>query len=60
MTPQQAYLEEIKRKLDAMNKQAGFDPKQAKSQRKDPDAIDIFSALGDSAIRYMQSKKEQK
>ena len=60
MTPQQAYLEEIKKKLDAMNKQSGFDPKAVKNQGKDPDAIDIFGALGASAIRYMESKKVQK
>ena len=55
------YLDEIKRKLDRMNSESGIDPsKMANSKKvKDPDAIDIFDALGRSAIAYMEKKKRE-
>ena len=55
------YLEEIKKKLDAMNKQCGIDPSKFKkgNAQRDPDAIDIFGALGSSALRYLEKKKKE-
>ena len=51
------YLEEIKKKLDLMNRQSGIDPQKNKKSINDPDAIDIFSALGSSALIYMAEQK---
>ena len=43
----QTYLEEIKKKLDAMNKEAGVDPSKKGAPAKskyEPDLIDPFQA----------------
>ena len=53
----QEYLEGIKRKLDAMNKQAGIDPAKMRNRKRDPDSIDMANALGASALKYMEEQK---
>lgn len=56
------YMEQVKKKLDAMNKAAGFDPNAAKIERQQVNSSmpsnDIFDMLGAGAQRYLQQKKE--
>jgi len=58
----QEYLESIKKKLDAMNKEAGIDPSKkgaAKKSPYEPDLMDPFHAQGLAAIKYMEEQKRK-
>jgi len=51
------YLEEIKRKLDAMNKASGFEPSQSNNQIDNQQSMpsnDIFDMLGQGAKRWLE------
>jgi hypothetical protein len=56
-------MEQIKKKLDAMNKAAGFDPNAAKIERAHANnsmpSNEIFDMIGAGAQRYLQQKKDQ-
>lgn len=54
-----SYIEAIKAKLDAMNKQAGIDPSQRNKQQHDPGYIDPLHAQGLAAIKYMEEQKKK-
>lgn len=58
------YLEEIKKKLDALNKAAGIDPQAIKNQKKEVQnqsmpSNDIFDMLGQGAKMWMEKNKGQ-
>ena len=58
----QTYLDEIRKKLDAMNRQAGVDPSKKGDPTKskyEPDLIDPFQAQGLAAIKYMEQQKKK-
>ena len=62
----QEYLENIKRKLDSMNKAAGFDPEANKqfqqqmgTQNNSMPSNDIFDMLGNGAKMWMEKQKNQ-
>ena len=55
------YIEEIKRKLDAMNKASGFNPeqqRQAEIEKRSPEmpSSEIFGMLGAGAKLYQERK----
>lgn len=56
------YMEEVKKKLDAMNKAAGIDPqaiRQANQQAQNQGmpSNDIFDMLGQGAKMWMEKNK---
>lgn len=54
------YLEEIKRKLDALNKAAGFNPNQhgnLKSWDNYNSSDDIFGAIGAAGKAYIEKNQ---
>lgn len=58
------YLDEIKKKLDALNKAAGIDPQAIKNQKKEVQnqsmpSNDIFDMLGQGAKMWMEKNKGQ-
>ena len=60
------YLENIKRKLDAMNKAAGVDPEANKelqqhigNQNNSMPSNDIFDMLGNGAKMWMEKQKNR-
>jgi hypothetical protein len=58
------YLENIKKKLDAMNKAAGVDPEANKEfqkhmQQSEMPSNDIFDMLGNGAKMWMEKNKNQ-
>jgi hypothetical protein len=60
------YLENIKRKLDAMNKAAGVDPEANKqlqqhigNQNNSMPSNDIFDMLGNGAKMWIEKQKNQ-
>jgi hypothetical protein len=55
----QEYLDQIAKKLDSFNKINGVNP-EANKQLSAYDNFDIFSSLGNSAIKYMEAKKDPK
>jgi len=60
MTPNQEYLDSIKRKLDSMNKVAGVDPSSHQVQQGgvygEPKFSDPMEWAGQAAIEYLKSK----
>ena len=52
----QEYLNQIAKKLDSLNKANGVNP-EANKQLSAYDNFDIFSTLGNSAMKYMEDKK---
>jgi len=57
------YIEEIKKKLDAMNKAAGVDPQaikqaQQQAQNQGMPSNDIFDMLGNGAKMWMEKNKK--
>jgi hypothetical protein len=57
------YLDYIKKKLDSLNKESGFDPKQKGKEQKskyEPDLMDPFDAMGASALRYIEEQRKKK
>jgi len=50
----QEYLNQIEKKLDSLNKANGVNPETKKEIFSDN--FDIFSSLGNSAIKYMETK----
>lgn len=58
------YLEEIKKKLDALNKAAGVDPEMLKQQKREAQnqsmpSNDIFDMLGQGAKMWIEKNKGQ-
>jgi hypothetical protein len=58
------YLENIKKKLDAMNKAAGVDPEANKEfqkhmQQSEMPSNEIFDMLGNGAKMWMEKNKNQ-
>lgn len=60
------YIENIKRKLDAMNKAAGVDPEANKqfqqqmgNQNNSMPSNDIFDMLGNGAKMWIEKQKNQ-
>jgi hypothetical protein len=56
------YIEQIKKKLDAMNKASGFDPslqKELSKQNSSMPSNDIFDMLGQGAKKWIEKNKEQ-
>lgn len=56
------YMEEVKKKLDAMNKAAGVDPQairqaQQQAQNQGMPSNDIFDMLGQGAKMWMEKNK---
>jgi len=51
----QEYLDQIAKKLDSFNKINGVNP-EATKQLSAYDNFDIFSALGNAAIKHTESK----
>lgn len=56
------YIEEIKKKLDAMNKASGFNPEQQRQTEVDQrsqgmPSNDVFDMLGAGAKLYQERKK---
>ena len=57
------YIEEVKKKLDAMNKAAGIDPqaiKQAQQHTQNPTMPpnDVFDMIGNGAKIWMEKNKK--
>jgi hypothetical protein len=51
------YLEQIKQKLDAMNKASGFEPSQTKNTVNNQSSMpsdDIFDMLGQGAKKWLE------
>jgi len=56
MRPNQEYLDNIAKKLDAFNQIDGFEPQQRHSFG---DGFDFMDHMGKTAIDYMRRKKEE-
>lgn len=56
MMPNKEYMENIAKKLDALNKINGFNP-QAGNNLKDD--FDVMDYTGKAAINYMKKKQEE-
>ena len=54
----QEYLNQIAKKLDSFNKINGVNPEIKKEIQSDN--FDIFSSLGNSAIKYMEARRDTK
>lgn len=54
------YLEQIKQKLDAMNKASGFEPSQTKNIVNNQSSMpsdEIFDMLGHGAKKWLESRQ---
>jgi hypothetical protein len=55
----QEYLNQISKKLDSFNKINGVNP-EATKQLSAYDNFDVFSTLGDSAMKHMKDRGNHK
>lgn len=58
---QNEYIKSIMDKLDRLNKEAGFDPKNPQHNGKIEglDNLDVMDAIGGAGVKYMEWKKTQ-